>query len=111
MWSQWLCYRSENLVEADEYVHELKQGFTAMTEEALLFWLPKFVAQIRKSDGSLFPPNSAHQICCGLSRALKSANQVDIDMFNSPKFTQFRDTYACMKFLKTFFGIVIAILY
>ena len=89
VWSQWLCYRSESLVEADECVHELKQGFTAMTKEASLFWLPKFVAEIRKSDGSLFPPNSVDQICCGLSRALKSANRVDIDMFNSPKFTQF----------------------
>ena len=63
----------------------LKQEFTAMTEEALLFQLPKFVADIRKSDGSPDPPNSVHQVCCGLSRALKSANGVDIDMFNSPK--------------------------
>ena len=92
VWSQWSCCRSKNLVEADECVHELKQEFTAMTEEALLFWLPKFVAEIRKSDGSLYPPNSVYQICCGLSRAQKSANRVDIDMFNSPKFTQFRDT-------------------
>ena len=53
VWSQWLCYRSKNLVEVDEYVHEIKQEFTAMNEEALLFWLPKFVAEIRKSDGSL----------------------------------------------------------
>ena len=68
-----------------------------MTEEALLFQLTKFVAEIRKSDGSLNPPNSVHQIWCGLSRALKLANQVDIDMFNTPKFTQFRDIYACMK--------------
>ena len=101
VWSQWSCCRSENLVEADECVHKLKQEFTAMTEEALLFWLLKFVAEIRKSDGSLYPPNSVYQICCGLSRALKSSNRVDIDMFNSPKFTQFRDTLdACMKNLK-----------
>ena len=46
-------------------------------------------------------PNSVYQICCGLSRALKSANRVNIDMFNSSKFTQFRDTLdACMKNLK-----------
>ena len=71
-----------------------------MTEEAL-FWFPKFVAETGKSDGSLYLPNSVHQICCGLSMALKSANRVDIDMFNSPKFTQFRDTLdACMKFFK-----------
>ena len=56
VWSQWSCYRSENLVEADECMHELKQEFTAMTEEALLFWLPKFVAEIRKSDGSVSNP-------------------------------------------------------
>ena len=42
-----------------------------------------------------------YQICCGLSRALKSANRVDIDIFNSPKFIRFRDTLdACMKNLK-----------
>ena len=59
---------------------------------------------------SLYPPNSVHQICCGLSRALKSANWVDINMFNSPKFTQFRDIML-VSIIKTFFGIVIAILY
>ena len=29
---RWWCYCSENLVKADECVHELKQEFTAMTE-------------------------------------------------------------------------------
>ena len=58
----------------------LKQKFSPMTEESL------FAEQC-----------ASHQICCSLSRALKSANRVDIDMFNSPKFTQFRDTYACIK--------------
>ena len=37
VWSQCLCYHFENLVEVDECVHELKQKFTAMTDEALLF--------------------------------------------------------------------------
>ena len=53
VWSRWSCYHSENLVKVDECVHELKQEFTTMIEEALLFWLPKFVAEIRKSDVSL----------------------------------------------------------
>ena len=40
-------------------------------------------------------------VCIKSAVALKSANQVNIDMFNSPKFTQFRDTLdACMKYLK-----------
>ena len=57
MWSQWSCYCFENLVEADECVHELKQEITAMIEEAFLFWLLKFVAEMRKRDGSAYPPN------------------------------------------------------
>ena len=36
--------------------------------------------------------------CCGLSQALKFANRIDIDIFNSPNFHQFRETLnACMK--------------
>ena len=53
VWSQWWSYRSKNLVEVDECVHELKQEFTAMIEEALLIWLPRFVAKIRKSNVSI----------------------------------------------------------
>ena len=69
-----------------------------MTEDGLL---PKFVAEVCKSDGGLYRPNSVYQIYCGLSRALKSANRIDIDIFNSPKFLQFRETLnVCMKDLK-----------
>ena len=57
-----VLYRSENLVNDDECVHGLKQEFTVMTKEALLLWLPKFVAEIRKSDGSVYPPNSVYHI-------------------------------------------------
>ena len=36
--------------------------------------------------------------CCGLSQALKSTNRINIDIFNSPNFHQFRETLnACMK--------------
>ena len=109
--SVWSYYCSKNLVKADECVHKLKQEFTATTEEALLFWLPKFVVEIRKSGGSLYLPNSVHQICCWLSRALKSANRVDINMFTRPKFTQFRDSLDASVTLFSFFGVVVAVFY
>ena len=81
-------------------MHKLKQEFTVMTEEALLFWLQKFVEKLGRAMGVSIH-RTVCQSCCGLSRALKSDNRVDIDMFNSPKFTQFRDTLdACMKTLK-----------
>ena len=101
VWAQWASYRAMNLIEDDEQLYELDETLVLMTEESLLFWLPKFIAEVRKRDGGLYPPNSVIQICCGLSRALKSANKMDIDIFNSSNFHQFRETLdACMKDLK-----------
>ena len=85
VWAQWASYRAMNLIEDDEQLYELDETLVSLTEESLLFWLPKFIAEVRKGDGGLYPPNSVYQICCGLSRALKSANRMDIDIFNSPK--------------------------
>ena len=100
VWAQW-AYCAMNLIEDDEQLYELDETLVSMTEESLLFWLPKFIAEVRKGDGGLYPPNGVYQICCGLSRALKSANRMDIDIFNSPNFNQFRETLdACMKDLK-----------
>ena len=101
VWTQWSSWRSQNLIESDEYEYELTETFVTMSEEAMLFWLPKFITEVRRSDGNSYPPNSVYQICCGLSRALRSANRSEIDIFNSPKFSQFRDTLdSCMKTLK-----------
>ena len=67
----------------------------------MTFWLPRFIAEVRKTDGKPYPPNSLYQICCGLHRCLREANRPDIDIFNSSKFAQFRDTLdSCMKELK-----------
>ena len=89
VWAQWASYRAMNLIEDDKQQYELDKTLLSMTEESFLFWLPKFIAEVRKGDGGLYPPNSVYQICCGLSRALKSANRMDIDIFNSPNFHQF----------------------
>ena len=101
VWTQWSFWRSQNLIESDEYENELIETFVTMSREAMLFWLPKFITEVRRSDRNSYPPNSVYQICCGLSRALRSANRSEIDIFNSPKFSQFRDTLdSWMKTLK-----------
>ena len=73
-----------------------------MSEDALKFWLAKFVTEVRRTDGKPYPPNSVYQICCGLGRALRAADRSEIDIFNSANFAMFRDTLdSCMKRLKT----------
>ena len=96
VWAQWASYRATNLIEDDEQLYELDEILLSMTEESLLFWLPKFIAEVRKGDGGLYPPNSVYQICCGLSWALKSANRINIDIFNSPNFHHFTRNARCL---------------
>jgi hypothetical protein len=46
-------------------------------------------------------PNPPDQIFCGLRRFLRSSKKPDVDIFNSPQFSLFRDTLElCMKELK-----------
>ena len=60
VWAQWASYCAMNLIEDDEQLYELDETLVSMTEESLLFWLPKFIAKVRKGDGGLYPPNSVY---------------------------------------------------
>ena len=87
---QWASCRRENIIEESETEYPLLTNFTDMSEDALKFWLVKFVAEVRRSDGKPYPLNSVYQIWCGLGRALRAADQSEIDIFNSPGFAMFR---------------------
>ena len=54
VWAQWASYRAKNLIKDDEQLYEIDETLTSMTEDGLLFWLPKFVAEVRKSDVGLY---------------------------------------------------------
>ena len=41
------------------------------SNEELNHWLSKFVVEVRRKDGKLYPPQSLYQICCGLLRLCK----------------------------------------
>ena len=100
VWTNWVSYRSQKLVEESDQQFELL-NLVEMSLESLRYWLPKFVMEVRKVDGSHYPPNTVYQLCCGLARALKSADRVDIDIFNDSRFVCFRSVLdARMKELK-----------
>lgn len=72
-----------------------------MANEDLKFWISKFVVEVKRKDGTPYPPNSLYQICCGLGRGLVDIGRSDVDIFNAPEFALFRDTLdSCMKQLK-----------
>ena len=58
----------------------------------LCFWLSKFVHEIKKKDGCVYPPNTLSQICAGLQRALRENGLPELDIFQNPRYKLFQDS-------------------
>jgi hypothetical protein len=62
-----------------------------MDSHTLSEWLTRFVLEVRKVNGSEYPPNTLHHIVCGILRHLKNSNNSsEIDIFKDPEFHGFR---------------------
>ena len=62
---EWKSSRTDNKKCPDDI---LEQADSA----TLNFWLPRFVAEVRRSDGKPYPPKTIHQLICGLLRYMRS---------------------------------------
>ena len=62
---------------------------TEMSNSQLNHWLTCFVLEVRKKDGSLYPPNTLHHLTAGLLRHLRESGH-NIDLFEDSKFTSIR---------------------
>ncbi|XP_048775614.2 uncharacterized protein LOC125680217 [Ostrea edulis] len=47
---------------------------TEMNSESLNYWMQRFVLEVRKQDGSEYPPRSLYYIVCGLLRFIRDEN-------------------------------------
>ena len=68
---------------------DLDSDITKMSTPAVSHWLQKFVIEVRKVSGEHYCPDSLHQICYGLQRALRAADWVDINFFEISEFALF----------------------
>ena len=93
VWKDWVEYCKVQTGEPPPYL------FTMEISE-LDEWLSRFVLEVRRKNGKVYPPNSLHQLCCGILRAIREYNH-SIDFFKDPAFASFRKTLdAEMKRLK-----------
>ena len=53
-------------------------------------WLTLFILEVRKKDGSEFPPNSLYHLVCGIVRYVKNHGKPELDIFKDAKFANFR---------------------
>ena len=45
----------------------------------------------KKDPGSVYPPNTLYQLCCGLQRHMRENDRPDLNVFTDPAFKHFQD--------------------
>ena len=53
--------------------------------------MSRFVLEVRRQDGQHYPPNTLHQLCCGVMRYVREVKP-DLDIFKDQQFSDFRRT-------------------
>jgi hypothetical protein len=71
---------------------EMVPGLTAtIPKDKLNYWFCRFVLEIRKRDGSPYPPATLRHILAALQRYLREThNRSDLSIFDDPEFNQLR---------------------
>ena len=83
LWEEWRKYCQQTTGDAIAPLSE-------MTQEEVQHWLTRFILEVRKKDGSVYPPNTLYHICCGLMRHLKWTGKPEINFFKDKEFADFR---------------------
>ena len=72
------------LSERNTHSKELCPDDVLVLDDAVLLnkWLSLFVMEVRKLDGSPYPPSTIHLILCGLQRFMRRSNVSPVNIFN-----------------------------
>ena len=94
-WEEWAVERNVKVRKnsSKEKYYEVNPDIKKVANEQLDYWLGKFVLEIRKKKepGSVYPPNTLYQMCCGLQRFLRDNGRPGLNVFEDPKFKHFQD--------------------
>ena len=64
--------------------------------------MSRFVLEVRKKDGTPYPPNSLHHIVCGIMRFIRQSGKPEVDLFHDRAYAELRSVLdAEMKRLKS----------
>ena len=90
-WTKWALARNNQCVEqtgtmsSDKWTKIIKP-LTDMTDEEMQYWISKFILEVRKEDGTEYPPKTILSLVMGLQSHIRMKNKVNIDFLNSPNF-------------------------
>ena len=60
--------------------------FSKATMGAQLLIVHRFVLEVRRKDGNEYPPNTLHQLCCGILHYMREI-EPKLDIFKQPRFS------------------------
>ena len=86
VWKEWMTYRRSVCSPLDCPPHLL-----LCTPQKLDYWLSKFILEVRKADRALYPPNSLHQIICGIQSYVRK-HRPAVNFLKDAKFARVRRT-------------------
>ena len=96
IWNDWSSQRNSSSASG-EHVPDIAN----MEITQLQRWMSRFVLEIRKTDGTPYPPESIYHIVCGIMRFVRHNGKPEVDFFRDQAFAEFRTVLdAEMKRLK-----------
>lgn len=70
-------------------MHETRTVLDSPDIDSLNFWMPRFVAKVRRQDGKPYPLKAIHQLLTGLQRYMLDKNAL------APKFPDLKNPLFC----------------
>ena len=87
LFQEWRCQRNLHFPE-DEIPEDILQ---TKDKRRLCHWLCKFSTEVRKKDGSPFPPKSIHHYLLGIQRHIRVQTREDLNFFSEKEFLELRN--------------------
>ena len=85
VWEEWREHRRQT-------TSSTIPPLNSITPSELQYWLLRFIHEVRKKNGSEYPPNTLLHLCTGIVRYLRSNGHPSLDIFKDSAFAEFRSS-------------------
>ena len=94
VWQSWAEWRNECKDESlvTEKFKTVPTVIDTSNPEELGFWLARFILEVKRKDGKVYPPATLFQICCGIQRhynEINPFNKIKVFQKDDPNFYKF----------------------
>ncbi|XP_053399248.1 uncharacterized protein LOC123560554 [Mercenaria mercenaria] len=72
VWVDWARHRNAQPVTVYEPGYPIPEDIGLLDDAMLNYWGQRFIMEIKRQDGADHPPNTLHQLVCGLQRYLRN---------------------------------------